>query len=69
MRELAGTVMRLTGSRSPIVTAQLPQDDPVRRNPDITRARELLAWEPQVNLDQGLIRTIDYFRPLVARST
>jgi UDP-glucuronate decarboxylase len=62
MLELAQLVLRLTGSRSPVVKAPLPSDDPVRRNPDIQKARNLLGWEPRVSLEQGLADTIDYFR-------
>ena len=62
MRELAETIVRLTGSGSRIVERPLPVDDPKRRRPDITRARTLLGWEPSVSLEEGLPRTIDYFR-------
>jgi dTDP-glucose 4,6-dehydratase len=55
----------LTGSKSEIVFKALPVDDPKVRQPDITRARTLLGWEPQVGLDDGLRRTIDYFRTRV----
>jgi UDP-glucuronate decarboxylase len=61
--ELAEIIRRLVGSRSSLVTAPLPQDDPVRRNPDISRARALLdGWEPKVPLEEGLAATIDNFR-------
>jgi UDP-glucuronate decarboxylase len=60
--ELATMVKELTGSKSEIVFQPLPQDDPVRRRPDITLAKEKLRWEPTVPLRDGLIRTIDYFR-------
>ena len=59
--ELAETVIRLTGSRSKIVYANLPSDDPTQRRPDITRARKELDWEPRVQLEEGLHRTIEYF--------
>ncbi len=62
IRELAEAVVELTGSRSEIVHAPLPSDDPVRRQPDITRAREVLGWEPKVALREGLARTVEYFR-------
>ncbi len=65
MLELAEKVRALTGSQSEIVYKPLPADDPVRRRPDITRARTLLGWEPQVPLDLGLQKTIDYFRTVV----
>jgi UDP-glucuronate decarboxylase len=59
---LATKVLVLTGSDSPIEHRPLPSDDPVRRRPDISRARELLDWGPTVPLDEGLERTVDYFR-------
>ena len=62
IRELAETIVAMTGSRSRIVERPLPVDDPKRRQPDITRARTLLGWEPKVALAQGLPRTIEYFR-------
>ena len=67
VRQLAERVLALTGSKSVIVERPLPVDDPQVRQPDITRARESLAWEPQVALDDGLRRTIEYFRSVVAR--
>jgi dTDP-glucose 4,6-dehydratase len=57
--ELAETVKELTGSKSQIVYEALPEDDPKQRKPDITRARELLGWEPEVSLRDGLQRTIE----------
>jgi dTDP-glucose 4,6-dehydratase len=62
VRQLADKVRALTGSSSPIVTRPLPTDDPKVRRPDITRARTLLGWEPVVSLDDGLQRTIAWFR-------
>jgi UDP-glucuronate decarboxylase len=64
--ELAEKIRDLTASKSEIVFQPLPQDDPTRRKPDITRARELLQWSPSVPLEQGLTRTIDYFRKRLA---
>jgi UDP-glucuronate decarboxylase len=55
-------VLRLTGSRSQIVLHPLPVDDPRQRQPDIREARRLLGWEPVTALEEGLQRTIDYFR-------
>jgi dTDP-glucose 4,6-dehydratase len=57
--ELAKDVIEVTGSSSEIVYEALPTDDPKQRQPDITRARELLGWEPSVELTEGLRRTID----------
>jgi UDP-glucuronate decarboxylase len=62
MLELAQAVVALTGSGSRIVHRELPQDDPRQRQPDIAQARSRLGWEPKVALEQGLQRTIDYFR-------
>jgi dTDP-glucose 4,6-dehydratase len=67
VRQLAERVLALTGSKSRIVERPLPIDDPQVRQPDITRARETLGWEPKVDLDDGLRRTIEYFRGVVAR--
>ncbi len=63
--ELATQVIRMTGSSSSIVYQPLPKDDPVKRQPDISRAKRLLDWEPRVNLEQGLGCTIDYFEQLL----
>ncbi|RPI26319.1 MAG: SDR family oxidoreductase [Acidobacteria bacterium] len=65
MIELAELVREMTGSKSEIQFEPLPQDDPVRRRPDITRARQLLSWEPTVSLRDGLRLTIDYFDRLL----
>lgn len=62
MLELAEHVIRLTGTRSRIVHRPLPADDPLQRQPDISLAREILAWEPKIPLEEGLVRTIAYFR-------
>ena len=61
IEEIARTVIRLVGSTSRIVYRPLPEDDPKQRRPDITRARTLLKWTPTVDLEQGLVKTIDYF--------
>jgi dTDP-glucose 4,6-dehydratase len=66
VRQLADHVLRLTGSRAAVVQRPLPTDDPRQRRPDISRAREMLGWQPTVALDQGLRRTIDHFRKLLA---
>jgi dTDP-glucose 4,6-dehydratase len=62
MLEFAEEIIKATGSRSKIIFKPLPQDDPRQRQPDITRARKLLGWEPKVGLAEGLVKTIDYFR-------
>lgn len=62
--ELAQMIIRLTKSNSRIKFEPLPQDDPLQRRPDISLAREKLAWEPMVELEQGLKQTIQYFRGL-----
>src|SRR5689334_6496926 len=60
--ELAKRIIRLTGSRSEIVFRPLPEDDPKVRQPDISRARALLGWEPRVDTDEGLRKTLEWFR-------
>jgi UDP-glucuronate decarboxylase len=62
IKDLAIMVREISGSSSEIVFRPLPQDDPVRRKPDVTLAKEKLGWEPKVSVREGLIRTIDYFR-------
>jgi UDP-glucuronate decarboxylase len=62
IRELAEKVIALTGSRSELVQHPLPTDDPRQRQPDISLARQVLGWEPKIALDEGLGRTVDYFR-------
>jgi UDP-glucuronate decarboxylase len=62
MVELAKKVLALAGSESAVEYLPLPDDDPVRREPDITRARQLLGWEPSTPLDEGLKRTVEHFR-------
>ncbi len=61
MLELANLILELTGSKSKLVFKELPADDPVKRRPDITRARQTLDWEPTIKLRDGLERTIRYF--------
>ena len=65
INELAEIVLEVTGSSSVIEHRPLPTDDPTQRQPDITRARELLDWEPQVQLREGVERTVAYFRSIV----
>ncbi|MGQ3489520.1 UDP-glucuronic acid decarboxylase family protein [Roseovarius pacificus] len=64
--ELAETVIRMTGSASQLVYKPLPQDDPIQRQPDITRAQEQLGWGPEVTLETGLEATIAYFENIIA---
>jgi dTDP-glucose 4,6-dehydratase len=65
IEEIARKIIEMTGSKSRIVYRPLPVDDPKVRQPDITRARTLLGWEPRVGLDEGLARTLTYFRSKV----
>jgi UDP-glucuronate decarboxylase len=66
MLELAHAVLRLTKSSSQVVHGALPHDDPRQRQPDIKQAREKLSWEPKIQLETGLPKTIDYFKALLA---
>jgi dTDP-glucose 4,6-dehydratase len=65
IKQIAETIIKMTGSKSQIVYRPLPTDDPKQRRPDITRARTLLGWEPKVQLEEGLVKTIEYFRTKV----
>lgn len=69
IRELAETVIRMTGSESQLDFRPLPQDDPIQRQPDITRAKDQLDWTPRVSLEQGLEATIAYFRRISTAAT
>jgi dTDP-glucose 4,6-dehydratase len=62
IRQFAEAILRITGSDQPIVERELPTDDPKVRQPDITLARKLLGWEPQVPFEVGIARTVEYFR-------
>ena len=62
MNKLASIILRLTNSKSQIIFKDLPEDDPKRRNPDITLAKNILSWTPKFELDKGLIKTINYFK-------
>lgn len=64
VKEMAELIIRLTGSKSRLAFKELPVDDPQQRQPDITLARQLLRWEPQVDRTEGLQKTIDYFRSI-----
>jgi dTDP-glucose 4,6-dehydratase len=63
--ECAQEILAVTGSKSEIILKPLPQDDPTRRRPDITKARTLLGWEPKVKLSQGLEKSLEYFRSCI----
>ena len=65
IEEIARTIIKMTGAKSKIVYRPLPTDDPKIRQPDITRARTLLKWEPKVALEEGLVKTVEYFRAKV----
>ena len=65
VKQLAEIVVELTGTKSPIVYKELPEDDPKVRQPDITRARAMLGWEPKVDVRDGVARTIEFFKTLV----
>ena len=67
IKQLAERVLALVGSRSNIIYKELPQDDPQQRRPDITLAKARLNWQPSIALDEGLIRTVEYFRALLAQ--
>jgi dTDP-glucose 4,6-dehydratase len=60
--QFAKKILELTGSKSSIEYKPLPQDDPQVRQPDISKAKRVLNWEPKVSLDEGLAKTIEYFR-------
>ena len=62
MMQLASSILKLTGSSSSIVYKDLPSDDPTNRKPDISRARNILNWDPKYDLENGLMKTIEYFR-------
>ncbi|HPO91189.1 MAG TPA: SDR family oxidoreductase [Victivallales bacterium] len=64
--ELAETIIRLTGSKSKIIYKELPQDDPIKRKPDISKAKKILSWEPKIQLEDGLRETISYFKKVIS---
>jgi UDP-glucuronate decarboxylase len=66
--EMAERILKLTGSKSEIIFEPLPQDDPEKRQPDISVARKILGWSPTVTLEEGLPKTIDYFDNLLRTS-
>ena len=62
VKDIAKTIIKLTNSKSQIIYKPLPEDDPKKRRPDISKAKKILKWEPKVDLNQGLLKTIDYFK-------
>ena len=62
VKDIAKTIIKLTNSKSKIIYKPLPEDDPKKRRPDISKAKKILKWEPKVDLNQGLLKTIDYFK-------
>jgi UDP-glucuronate decarboxylase len=62
MLELAEKVQKITGNKNEVIFEPLPKDDPKQRRPDISLAKQVLHWIPKVSLDEGLVKTIDYFR-------
>jgi len=69
IRELAEKILKITKSRSKIVYKTLPQDDPVRRCPDIALAKKRLSWQPKTNLEEGLKKTVEYFKRILSATT
>ena len=67
IRDLADTIIKLTGSRSEIISKPLPADDPTQRKPDITLAEKKLLWSPQISLLEGLKKTIEYFETKLSK--
>ncbi len=65
MLELAHKVIELTGSKSRIIYKELPSDDPMQRKPLIDLAKKELGWEPKISLEEGLIKTIEYFKTVI----
>jgi UDP-glucuronate decarboxylase len=65
IKELAEKIIDMTGSRSKLSLNPLPQDDPKQRQPDITLAKKELGWEPKIKLEEGLVKTINYFENLI----
>jgi len=65
IKELAEKVIELTGAKSKLIFEPLPSDDPLQRQPDISLAKKELGWQPKVQLEEGLIKTIDYFKTIV----
>ncbi len=67
IEDVAKLILEMTGSKSEIIHKPLPKDDPIRRRPDISLAKQVLGWQPQVTLEEGLPKVIEYFVPLAPR--
>jgi dTDP-glucose 4,6-dehydratase len=67
IKQFAEEIIRITGTKSQIENKPLPEDDPKVRQPDITRARKVLGWEPKVEFDEGIAKTIEYFKGCLER--
>jgi nucleoside-diphosphate-sugar epimerase len=63
--ELAKVVIEITESKSEMIFKQFPQDDPMQRRPDISKAKELLGWEPKIQLREGIEKTANYFKSVI----
>lgn len=68
IKQFAEEIIKLTGTNQKVIYKPLPQDDPKQRQPDITRAKEILKWEPKVSREEGLKRTYEYFKTLSPKS-
>lgn len=66
IKDLAKKILKLTNSKSDIIYKELPQDDPIQRKPDISLAKKVLGWKPSINLEKGLVKTIDYFKSILS---
>jgi UDP-glucuronate decarboxylase len=69
VKELAEKVLEATSSKSKIVYRELPQDDPTQRKPDISKAKETLNWTPSVELEEGLLKTVEFFKKIIAKKS
>ena len=67
IQELAEKIQAITNTKSKIVYKSLPEDDPKKRRPDISLAKQKLEWEPKVDLEEGLLRTVDYFSKILSK--
>ena len=68
IKQFADEIIRITGTKSTITYKPLPVDDPKVRQPDISRAKKILGWEPKVEFEEGITKTIDYFREWLKRA-